>query len=286
MIGGVSINIIKAMSIALPPLKEQQSIADYLDNKTAEIDMQVALLEKKRESYNKLKRSLISKVVTRGLNPSVELKDSCNEWIGEIPAHWEIRRLKDVASLYTGNSLNDTQKEYYATNSFSESLPYIGSKDVELGVGKINYGGDYRIPVGESKFCVAPNGSSLLCVEGGSAGKKVGYVEQDVCFVNKLCCIYSQQNKKFIYYYLFSLEFVNQFNARLQGMIGGVSINIIKAMSIALPPLKEQQTIADYLDNKTAEIDEQIELIDKKINTYKKLKQSLIDEVVTGKRKI
>ena len=57
-------------------------------------------------------------------------------------------------------------------------------------------------------------------------------------------------------------------------------------MSIVLPPLKEQQSIADYLDNKTAEIDEQIELIDKKINTYKKLKQSLIDEVVTGKRKI
>ena len=69
-------------------------------------------------------------------------------------------------------------------------------------------------------------------------------------------------------------------------MIGGVSVNVIKTMFLAIPPITEQQAIADYLDEKTAEIDGQIALIDKKTDTYKKLKQSLIDEVVTGKRKI
>ena len=275
-------------SIEIPfcEIAEQRAIADYLDKKTAEIDVQVALLEKKRESYNKLKRNLISKVVAQGLNPTVALKDSGIDCFGKIPTHWKVKRLKDVASLYTGNSLNDKQKEYYATHTFSKALPYIGSKDIEQGVGKINYEGDYRIPVGENKFRVAPDGSSLLCVEGGSAGKKIGYIEHDACFVNKLCCIDSRLNKRYVFHYLHSLEFINQFNPRLQGMIGGVAVNVIKAMNIAIPPLAEQQAIADYLDNKTAEIDEQIALIDKKIDTYKKLKQSLIDEVVTGKRKI
>ena len=81
----------------VPPLAEQQAIADYLDKKTAEIDEQITALEKKRDAYQRLKRSLISEVVTRGLNPTAELKDSGIEWIGEIPEHWEIDRVKSFA---------------------------------------------------------------------------------------------------------------------------------------------------------------------------------------------
>lgn len=290
-VGGTQINLsqnkIVAYPIAIPPIEEQQAIADYLDEKTAEIDEQITLLEQKQKAYVNLKQRLISQVVTRGLNPNAPLKNIGVDWIGEIPAHWEIRRLKDIANFYTGNSLNESEKEIYGENMNPNSLPYIGTKDVERNKSRINYNSGYSIPNDNTSFAIAPKGTTLICVEGGSAGKKIGFLEQDVCFVNKLCCAKSLiDNDKFVYYYFNTNLFVNQFNRLLQGMIGGVSINKIKCMLFFVPPIEEQQAIADYLDEKTAEIDEQISNIDKKINTYKRLKQSLIDEVVTGKRKI
>lgn len=278
--------IIANMILFAPPIDEQQAIADYLDKKTAEIDEQITALEKKSDAYQRLKRSLISEVVTRGLNPTAELKDSGIEWIGEIPEHWEVKRLKDIAEFYTGNSLNESEKEYYGECSDVDSYPYIGSKDVERGISQINYNSGYRIPKNESKFVIAHAGDTLICIEGGSAGKKFGFVEQNVCFVNKLCCASTSLYDKFSYYYYNSNIFTNQFNLQLQGMIGGVSVNKIKVMSIAIPPHAEQQAIADYLDKKTAEIDSNISAISSKIDAYKRLKQSLIDEVVTGKRRI
>ena len=283
----IKIDKIASHIIFYPPIAEQQAIADYLDEKTAEIDEQISLLEQKQKAYVNLKQSLISQVVTRGLNPNAPLKNSGIDWIGEIPAHWEIRRLKDIANFYTGNSLNESEKEIYGENRNPNSLPYIGTKDVERNKSQINYNSGYSIPNDDTSFAIAPKGATLICVEGGSAGKKIGFLEQDVCFVNKLCCAKSLiDNDKFVYYYFNTNLFVNQFNRLLQGMIGGVSINKIKCMLFFVPPIEEQQAIADYLDEKTAEIDEQISNIDKKINTYKRLKQSLIDEVVTGKRKI
>lgn len=290
-VGGTQINLsqnkIAAYPIAVPPFKEQQTIADYLDKKTAEIDEQITLLEQKQKAYVNLKQRLISQVVTRGLNPNAPLKNIGVDWIGEIPAHWKVKRLKDIANFYTGNSLNESEKEIYGENMNPNSLPYIGTKDVERNKSRINYNSGYSIPNDNTSFAIAPKGTTLICVEGGSAGKKIGFLEQDVCFVNKLCCAKSLiDNDKFVYYYFNTNLFVNQFNRLLQGMIGGVSINKIKCMLFFVPPIEEQQAIADYLDEKTAEIDEQISNIDKKINTYKRLKQSLIDEVVTGKRKI
>lgn len=102
---------LSVFQVAIPPLAEQQAIADYLDKKTAEIDEQITALEKKSDAYQRLKRSLISEVITRGLNPTAELKDSGIEWIGKIPAHWEIRRLKDVSSFVNGYAFDSNDFE-------------------------------------------------------------------------------------------------------------------------------------------------------------------------------
>jgi len=88
--------------IVVPPLEEQQAIADYLDAKTKQIDRKIELLESKAEKYADLKQSLINETVTRGLDKSVPVKDSGVEWIGQIPSHWEVKRLKDVGFLYSG----------------------------------------------------------------------------------------------------------------------------------------------------------------------------------------
>ena len=282
----IKIEKIASQFICYPPLDEQQAIADFLDKKTAEIDNQISLLENKLQALIKLKKSLISEVISHGLDRAIEMKDSGINWIGKIPAHWEIKRMKDVSELYTGKSLNDSQKELYGDLSGADVLPYIGSKDVDATTGSVNYESGYAIPITHYGFPVATKGSSLLCIEGGSAGKKIGQVEKDVYFVNKLCCIKSRLNPKYIYFFLNSNLFSNQFNKNLQGMIGGVSVALIKTFFITYPPLEEQQSIANYLQRKCREIDEQSSLINEKIESYTRLKQSLIDEVVTGQRKI
>lgn len=269
---------------AIPPLAEQQVIADYLDEKTAEIDEQVALLEKKRESYNKLKRSLISKVVTRGLNPAIELKDSGNDWLGEIPAHWEVKRIKDIAELGSGTTPKSSNEKYYDDGVH----PWLITGDVQNRLVESNDNFITDLALAEiPNLKLYPARTVLLAMYGGGTIGNVGLITYPA-YINQACCaMIPKQNifEKYLFYYLLTKQ-----ERIVSTGVGGTQINLsqnkISAYPIAVPPITEQQAIADYLDEKTAEIDGQMALIDKKIDTYKKLKQSLIDEVATGKRKI
>ena len=110
-------------------------------------------------------------------------------WIGDIPEHWEIKRTKYVANLYNGDSLNDEQKNAYSDFSESdETIPYIASKDIDKDSCSVDYLNGTRIPKKEKNtngrpFSKAPAGSSLLCIEGGSAGKKRCILDREVNFV-------------------------------------------------------------------------------------------------------
>ena len=260
---------------AIPPLAEQQAIADYLDEKTTEIDEQVALLEKKRESYNKLKRSLISKVVTRGLNPAVELKDSGNDWIGEIPAHWEVDRIKAFAKAIKGKSSD------YLAEPTSDSYQVLSVESLRQDECQFY---DYIKVDDESQICTPDD--IVVIWDGAGVGEFLK--AKDGALSSTIAKIQFTSKKvfpKYFWYWRYKIEY------RLKSIPTGMGIphlnpTLLNNYKIALPPIAEQQAIADYLDEKTAEIDGQIALIDKKIDTYKKLKQSLIDEVVTGKRKI
>ena len=106
--GGISINI--------PSFAEQQRIVDYLDKKLAAIDQRVKVLDKEKDAYARLKKSVINQAVTCGLNPNITLKDSGIEWIGMIPEHWELKRIKDVVSINKdclGEDTNETYKFRY-----------------------------------------------------------------------------------------------------------------------------------------------------------------------------
>ena len=213
---------------------------------------------------------------------SREMKHSGIEWIGEIPKEWKVARFKFVSEMFTGNSLNEHQKEYYSQYHDNESsIPYVSTKDVERDIERINYDGEIRIPESEQGFSIAPKYSVLLCIEGGSAGKKVGYTNQEVCFVNKLCCINSNQNSRFIYFFILSNAFNEPFAQNIQGLIGGVSVNSLKYFYITTPPLSEQQKIANYLDKVCGEVDEMIALQEQMIEELKAYKQSVITEAVT-----
>ena len=121
-----------------------------------------------------------------------EYKQTGKPWIGEIPSHWEVMPIKFTAKIYNGDSLNDNQKSIYGNCNDVDSIPYIASKDVGRDSKFVDYENGIRIPEGGKGFSVARPNTTLLCIEGGSAGKKTAYVNQRVCFVNKLCCFDSK----------------------------------------------------------------------------------------------
>lgn len=200
--------------------------------------------------------------------------------LATLPEGWRYLPLKYIAKFYTGNSLNDKEKDQFS-ETVGEALPYIATKDISPIRQSADYNNGISIPKSEISYKVAPKDSFLICIEGGSAGRKMTYLTQDVCFVNKLCCIDAKESKKFLYYAFQSAPFQSDFKQSLQGLIGGVSISKLSDMRFAIPSLEEQQKIAVYLDYKTGKIDILTEMLTTRIDDLKKYRQSVISEVVT-----
>lgn len=162
---------------------------------------------------------------------------------------WEIKTLKDVGDIFSGNSINATVKKEKYLN-ISEGLPYIATKDVGYD-SSIDYDNGVRIPFSEKdSFRVAPMNSVLICAEGGSAGRKIGRTNQNICFVNKLFALATEKEttSKYVFYWYNSDTFQNEFKSRIKGLIGGVSKKIFETIPIPIPSLPEQKRIVAKLD--------------------------------------
>ena len=188
--------------------------------------------------------------------------------------------------MFTGNSINETEKKLKYTN-LSEGRFYIGTKDVGFD-HEINYDNGVRIPFDADKFRIAPPNSILLCIEGGSAGRKIAFTNQTVCFGNKLCCFISYEvDSRYIYYYLQSPIFQSAFKNNITGIIGGVSVNTLKDMLLPIPPISEQYRIVKEVDKFKAFIIEydkkDIELGELNKSFPDQLKKSILQEAVQGK---
>ncbi|MDD4494162.1 MAG: restriction endonuclease subunit S [Eubacteriales bacterium] len=208
------------------------------------------------------------------------MKDSGVEWIGEIPADWEICRFKNVAELYTGNSIKDEEKEQYEDSV--DARPYIATKDIDVTFGNVNYTNGLFVKLDDYSFKIAPRNSTLMCIEGGSAGRKKAKLSNDVAFVNKLCCFFSNKvDNTFLYYFLCSPNYEKEFTNNLSGLIGGVSVSVLKNISFLLPPPEQQRRIATYLDDKCAKIDDIIAREQAVIEKLKSYKLSVVTEAVT-----
>jgi len=268
-----------------PPINEQIQIANYLDRKTQAIDKKVELLKQKTDKYKELRKSLIKQTITKGLNPAVEFKDSGIDWIGKIPKHWEVKRIKDDFKCYTGNSISDKTNFENRTDAKS----YISTKDIDFETGAIEYENGIYIPNSDLSFRIAKANSTLICLEGANAGKKIGFTVKDIGFVNKLLTLKSKNKKildKYFFYSCLSSSFKEQFFSNISGMIGGVSLNLVKNFIWISPSLEEQSEIAFYLDKKTNLIDSIISNIAKQITALVELRKTLINDVVTGKLKV
>lgn len=194
--------------------------------------------------------------------------------------------MSTIANIYTGNSINETEKQRKYVG-LSDGYNYIATKDVSFEHA-INYENGVKIPYSESNFRIAYKNTPLLCIEGGSAGRKIAILEQEVCFGNKLCAFQSLGvNPKYLYYYLQNPLFIQVFKSKTTGIIGGVSVNTLKTLIFALPPLTEQERIVkeierfepllmeyDRLENQTTKLDSEI---------YDKLKKSILQYAIQGK---
>jgi len=281
---------LKYMLIPLPPLSEQEEIVSYLDTKTSLIDTLIENTQKKIELLKEKRTSLISEVVTKGLNPNVEMKDSGVEWIGEIPSHWETTKIKyttdgDRNSFIDGDwiessNLSDNGIRYITTGNIGEGVykeqgnGYISEQTFkELNCTEVSEGdliiSRLSIPVGRS--CIIPyiHPKVVTSVDNVILRPTLDY---DKKFLN------FQFNSRKYYDYTELISRGTTLTRISRGMLGNISI--IK------PPLSEQEQIVSYLDEHTQLIDKMISVEERRIELLKEYRQSLISEVVTGKRKV
>lgn len=276
----VSYDKFGSIIIPIPSINEQQSIAAYLDQKCGEIDELITLQEEMITKLQGYKQSVITEAVTKGLDKNVPLKDSGIEWIGEIPEHWNICQLKRCANIINGYAFN--------SNHFSKDLgvPVIRIGDIineMVSFENIVYvQGNNEL----DKFQVHKN-DILIAMSGATVGKIGIYDIEDKAYVNQRVGIIRTKQYGFIKRMFATYGFANYVTLSSAGSAQpNISSDGILNFYIPLPPISEQQTIADYLDQRCSEIDELISIKQQKIEKLKEYKKSLIFECVTGKRKV
>ena len=193
-----------------------------------------------------------------------------------LPDGWEVKSLADIGKIFSGNSINAKLKEEKYTNK--EGTPYVATKDISYN-SVINYDNGINIPFDDvNKFRLAKSETILICAEGGSAGRKVGILNQDVYFVNKLFALetINEVNSKFCFYWYLSKEFKSNFKDKLKGLIGGVSKTDFKNLPIPIPPLEEQKRIVAKIDTLFVKIDKAISLSEESLKQAKSLLPSVL----------
>lgn len=275
-------NYLLSYELDVPTLADQQRMVTYLDTKLSEIDHQVSLLTSKRDAYLRLKKSIINHAVTRGLNPNVKMKDSGIEWIGEVPEHWEVKRMKDICDYISRGSTPDYVDEDYqkVMNQGTFSKGWIDESNIRY------------TKVGKSGAHIKKGDLLMASTGGGVLGKILYFDSIDENYYADSHVTIMRNSKginsmKFLFYH-FSLRF-DEINATMtKGSTNQTELQRYELLShkIAIPPLPEQHAIATYLDDKCAKIDTIVSNLDKQISRYGDLKRSLIDEVITGKRAV
>lgn len=270
--------------ISLPPIEEQKSIVSYLDKKTSKIDRLLQSKQLKIDLLKEKRTSLINQVITKGLNPDVETKNSGVEWIGEIPNHWNHSKLGFYTTKIGSGSTPRGGSEVYVDSG----IPFIRSQNVHfsgLDLEDVSY-----IPpeIHESMSnTIVQKNDVLLNITGGSIGRCCHVNLDQEMNVNQHVSILRTNesvNSSFLNYLLSSDIGQSQVIYNISGgNREGLTIEGISNFRITIPPINDQIEIVDYLDSETKTINNTIGLEQKKIDLLKEYKDSLISEVVTGK---
>lgn len=274
-IGQLSAEQIFPAKVCRPPLSEQQAIADFLDKKCAEIDGLLADLETEVKTLAEYKKSIIAETVTRGLNPNAPTKQSGIPWAETIPAHWDIQKGK-----YTFRLLQRPVKEDDGViTCFRDGEVTLRSNRREDG---------FTMSAKEYGYQGIEPGDLVVHGMDGFAGS-IGISDSRGKGTPVLNVLDSKYNKRYLMFYLRNMAYGDVFLALSTGIrvrscdLGWKKLGEIR---IVLPPIEEQEKIADYIDHKLDEIQNAIVNKTQQIETLKAYKSSLIYEYVTGKKQV
>ena len=273
----------KNIFIQLLPVREQKAIVNFLDQKTNKIDSLIADKEKLIELLQEKRQAIITEAVTKGLNTNARMKDSGIEWIGEIPEHWRIARLK---------FLKTSPFQYGANEPAEKDDPQLPRY---IRITDINEKGELREDTFKSlswesaQPYLLKDGDILFARSGATVGKTFLYNKElgYACYAGYLIRFKPDKNKVnsyYIYYYTLSKVYEEWIKQNIiQATIQNVSAEKYGNLQVPLPPLEEQKRIVKYLNGKIEEIDILVESIYVQIQKLKEYRQSLISEAVTGK---
>ena len=278
----VSMELLKNCHVVFPSIEDQRSIVDYLNQKCSEIDNIISAQQKRITLLQELKQSVITHAVTKGLNPNVKMKPSGVEWIGDVPKHWEVMPLKYLAVLYPKSDCSNNKANIvsYAPmeNVRNDKLTEDEKKITELTSGlNTFYEGDILMAKVTPCF---ENGNIAIA---HSLKHSLGYCSSEL-FVIRVKRI----NVRYLFFLLQNQDYKQVCLSTLTGTGGlkRVSADFVRNGKMPVPSQEEQTAITSYLDQKCATIDTSISNAQHQIELLQEYKQSLITEVVTGKRKI
>ena len=283
----VSANGILKRMIAIPTLEQQKKIVVILNRKIQSVDNLIANQQAQIEKLKEYKQAVITEAVTKGLDKTAPMKDSGVEWIGEIPIGWKIsRKLKyhtidnisyGIVKLFEPDNTNGV-KVLRCSDILEGQIDTHNIRTVTQKVSK-----DYA-------RTILKGGEVVVNVRGSLGGCSVvphqmqGFnIAREVAMIR----VSSNIDNRFLMYYFLSNSFVDYRTRFLAGSVYiGLNIELLSSMPLPIPPITEQHQIADYLDNKCADIDSLVSIKQQKIEELKEYKKSLIYEYVTGKKEV
>ena len=261
----ISFKHLGAEALTLPPIKEQRQIATFLDIKTENIDVLIKLSEKKLRLLNEQRSALVHRVVTKGLDLNTKTKESGVAWIGDIPSHWDIVKLKYVCSVSTGRK--DTQDKIE-----DGCYPfYVRSQKVER-INSFSFDGEAVLTAGD----------------GAGVGKVFHYINGKFEYHQRVYKFsdFKRLSGKFFYWFIKN-NFINVTeDQNSKSTVDSLRMPLINDFPFVHPPMVEQREIIEYLEHHTNLIEKEISLTKKRIELLTEYRQSLISSVVTGKIKV
>ncbi|EAK0466885.1 restriction endonuclease subunit S [Campylobacter upsaliensis] len=274
----------KKMFLPLPPLQEQKEIAEFLDKKCEKIQNYIDKKQKLITLLQEKKQALINEVVTKGLNPNIEFKNSGIEYLGLIPHHWEVKKLKYVGKVVLGKMLcNEHQKGYsHCYYLKSKNLQWL---NVEVSQIEKMWFSEYE----KSLYRIKKD--DLLVSEGGEVGKTcIWNNELAECYIQNSVhkiTLNKFNNAKFFLYLFFTYGKLGVFDSVVSRVsIAHLVLEKLVNVDMVVPPLQEQKQIANFLDEKCEKINSAIEKTKRQITLIKEYKNTLINEAVCGRIRV
>jgi len=258
-------------SYTFPQITEQDAIADFLDAQCSKIDSVIADIEKQIETLQKYKKSLITEAVTKGLDSSVPMKDSGVDWVGKIPAHWSVKRLK-----YVMNNFDSQRKPIEAQNRSQDGDVLYDYYGASGAIDKID---DYIFD--ETALLIGEDGANLVLRH-----LPLIYIATGKYWVNNHAHILRPKAESDLYFMAHQMEIIDYslfITGSAQPKLSQENLNNVM---LVVPPLEEQLEIATFLNQKVTVIDEIIGNKQKQLDAIRQHKKSLIYEYVTGKKRV